>query len=135
MDADLTHDPKLIKSFINLIPEFDIISRSRFCSGGDMQDRAHYFCSFAFNILLRIILTSQIQDNLGGYFAIKRKVLKALPLEKIFFGYGDYFFRLLFFAQKKRKNILEIPAVYQARKKGVSKSNFINFSCAFFTTN
>ena len=97
-----------------------------------MQDRAHYLCSFAFNILLRFILTSQIQDNLGGYFAIKRKVLRMLPLEKIFFGYGDYFFRLLYFAQKKKKRILEIPAFYQVRKKGESKSNFINLLYQYF---
>ena len=132
MDADLTHNPKLIKSFINLMPDFDIVSGSRFCSGGNMQDRVHYFCSFAFNILLRIILTSQVQDNLGGYFAIKRKVLRILPLERIFFGYGDYFFRLLFFVQKKRKKILEIPAVYQVRKQGESKSNFLKLLYRYF---
>ena len=85
MDTDLTHDPKLIPKLTCLAKEYDIVSGSRFCAGGLMENKIHYFCSFSFNLLLRIILKTQIQDNLGGYFCIKKNTLDLLPFEKIFY--------------------------------------------------
>jgi dolichol-phosphate mannosyltransferase len=132
MDTDMTHDPKLISKLISLTKEYDIISCSRFCAGGLMENKMHYFFSFSFNLLLRIILKTQIQDNLGGYFCIRKNVLDLLPFEKIFYGYGEYFFRLLHFAQTKNLTIIEIPAVYNLRYKGKSKSNFLLLLFKYF---
>ena len=132
MDTDLTHDPKLIPKLIYLIKEYDMISCSRYCAGGLMENKIHFYSSFFYNLLLRIILKTQIQDNLGGYFCIRKEVLNVLPIEKIFFGYGEYFFRLLFFVQKKKFSIIEIPAVYNIRQKGKSKSNFLLLTFKYF---
>ena len=125
MDTDFTHDPKLIPKMLKLINEYDIISGSRYCAGGYMQDQIHSHLSFFYNLILKLILKNQIQDNLGGYFCITKKSLNKLPSKKIFYGYGEYFFRLLFFALRKNLTILEIPAIYKKRVRGKSKSNFI----------
>ena len=132
MDTDLTHDPKLISKLIKLIKEYDIVSCSRFCAGGLMENKMHYYLSFVFNLFIRIILRTQIQDNLGGYFCIKKNVLDSLPYERIFYGYGEYFFRLLYFAQKKKFSLIEIPAIYNLRHKGKSKSNFFLLLFKYF---
>ena len=97
-----------------------------------MENKIHFYFSFFFNLFLRIMLKTQIQDNLGGYFCIKKSVLNTLPKEKIFFGYGEYFFRLLYFAQKKKYTIIEIPAFYSLRREGKSKSNFLLLLCKYF---
>ena len=68
-----------------------------------------------------MILKTHVQDNLGGYFCISKKSLNKLPNKKIFYGYGEYFFRLLFFALKKNLTILEIPAIYKKGLEGKSK--------------
>jgi dolichol-phosphate mannosyltransferase len=85
-----------------------------------------------YNWLLRLLIRTQVQDNLGGYFTIKRDALLSLPLDKIFFGYGDYYFRMLHFAQRSGYSIVEIPCAYLMRSEGKSKSNwlrmFINYS-------
>ena len=125
MDTDFTHNPEEIPKLLHVAELYDIVSGSRFCPGGLMQSTTHYLCSLTFNWLVRIILRTQIQDNTGGYFAIHRTKLLALPLERIFFGYGDYFFRLLHYAQKSNYSIVEIPARYIARTEGQSKSSFI----------
>ena len=132
MDTDLTHDPKLIPKLIYLIKEYDMISCSRYCAGGLMENKVHFYFSFFYNLFLRIILKTQIQDNLGGYFCIRKEVLNTLPTDKIFFGYGEYFFRLLFFVQKKKFSIIEIPAIYNIRQKGKSKSNFLLLTFKYF---
>ena len=90
-----------------------------------MEGMAHYLVSFVYNLVLRVILRTQVQDNLGGYFIMNRKILLSLPFDKIFFGYGDYFFRLIYLCEKRGYTIIEIPAFYAIRNRGKSKSNFL----------
>ncbi len=124
MDTDFTHDPAEIPRLLHVGEIYDIVSGSRFCPGGNMQDVAHYSASMLFNWVLRIILRTQVQDNLGGYFTMRKAHLLRLPLDRIFFGYGEYFFRLIHHAQRQGMSIVEIPAVYRTRKAGTSKSRF-----------
>lgn len=124
MDTDFTHDPEEIPKLIHVGQIYDIVSASRFSPGGHMQDTGHYIGSLLYNWLMRIVLRTQIQDNLGGYFTIKTEKLRLLPFDLIFFGYGDYFFRLLHYAQYNKFSIVEIPAIYCSRTKGTSKSSY-----------
>ena len=132
MDTDFTHDPILIPKMLRLSKEYDIIIGSRYCAGGLMEDQLHSHLSFFYNLLLKLILKTQVQDNLGGYFCISKKHLNKLPAKKIFFGYGEYFFRLLFFSSRKKFSILEVPAIYKKRKWGESKSKFIHMFYKYF---
>lgn len=131
MDTDFAHDPVEIPRMLHIASIYDIVSGSRFCAGGDMQDRGHYLASLAYNWLLRVILHTQIQDNLGGYFVMKREQALSLPLDEIFFGYGEYFFRLLYFAQRRGLKIIEIPAIYRLRAYGASKSSFLKMIVSY----
>lgn len=124
MDTDFTHDPAEIPRLLHVGDIYDIVSGSRFCPGGNMQDVSHYIASMVYNWILRIVLRTQVQDNLGGYFTMCRERLLLLPLDRIFFGYGEYFFRLIHHAQRQGMSIVEIPAVYRTRKAGTSKSRF-----------
>lgn len=124
MDTDFTHSPQEISRLLHVAQIYDIVSGSRFCAGGQMQDTHHYLSSLVFNWFARVILRTQIQDNTGGFFTMGTDKLKSLPLDRIFFGYGDYFFRLLHYCQKRRFTIVEIPARYIDRNQGQSKSNF-----------
>lgn len=133
LDTDFTHDPNLLPTMLHLAERFDVVVGSRFCAGGGMPDLPHYLASLFYNWGLRIVLRTQIQDSLSGFFAINRKTLEKLPFDSIFFGYGDYFFRLLFFVQRNGASIVEMPVVYDTRRKGQSKSVFwqLLFSYSF----
>jgi dolichol-phosphate mannosyltransferase len=125
MDTDFTHDPVEIPRLLHVGEIYELVSCSRFCAGGRMQDNAHYIASLLYNWMLRAILRTQVQDNLGGYFTITRRALERLPFDRIFFGYGDYFFRLIYFAENHGCRIVEIPAEYKTRTSGGSKSSFL----------
>jgi dolichol-phosphate mannosyltransferase len=125
MDTDFTHDPAEIPRLLHVGQIYDLVSCSRFCAGGRMQDTAHYIASLLYNWMLRAILRTQVQDNLGGYFTITKQALARLPFDRIFVGYGDYFFRLIYFAQRAGCRIVEIPGEYRARRSGQSKSSFL----------
>ncbi len=124
MDTDFTHDPAEIPRMLHVAQVYDLVSGSRFCPGGNMQDMGHYIASMLYNWLVRICIRTQVQDNLGGFFTIRKSKLDELPFDRIFWGYGDYFFRLLHYAQSHNLTIVEIPAQYNVRTRGKSKSNF-----------
>lgn len=125
MDTDFNHDPKMIPQMIDLLKYYDIIIGSRYVMNGGMEDHFRYLGSYLYNIFLRQVLRTQIQDNTCGFFSIRRNRLFALNFDKIFFGYGDYFFRLLFYAKNHKYGILEIPVYYQLRKSGESKTSLL----------
>jgi dolichol-phosphate mannosyltransferase len=125
MDTDFTHDPAEIPRLLHVGQLYDLVSGSRFCAGGRMQDNAHYLASLFYNWMLRALLRTQVQDNLGGFFTITRRALEHLPFDRIFIGYGDYFFRLIYFSQRLGYSIVEIPAEYKIRTAGHSKSSFM----------
>lgn len=131
MDTDFTHNPVEIPKMLHIAQIYDIVSASRFAVGGNMQDRKHYLASLVYNWLLRIIIRTQVQDNLGGYFAMKREKVLTLPFDKIFYGYGEYFFRLLYFAERRGFSIVEIPALYLVRISGSSKSHFVKMLISY----
>jgi dolichol-phosphate mannosyltransferase len=133
MDTDFTHDPCEIPRMLHVAKVYDIVSGSRFCAGGDMQDKGHYLASLAYNWLLRIVLRTQVQDNLGGYFVMRRENVISLPLDEIFFGYGEYFFRLLHFCQQRGLRVVEIPAIYRVRTYGSSKSSFLKMLITYLS--
>ena len=124
MDTDFTHRPEEIPGMLHVVQITDLVNGSRFCPGGTMADTAHYMASFIYNLLVRLIIRTQIQDNLGGFWVARARLIRRLPFDEIFFGYGDYYFRLLHFAQHAGMKIIELPSQYCERTTGASKSNF-----------
>lgn len=124
MDTDFTHRPEEIPSMLHVVQIADLVNGSRFCPGGNMADTAHYMASFIYNLLVRFVIRTQIQDNLGGFWVADARLIRRLPFEEIFFGYGDYYIRLLHFAQHAGMKIIELPSQYGERSSGASKSHF-----------
>lgn len=125
MDTDFNHDPQMIPQMVKFLEFYDIIIGSRFVMRGGMRDTRRYLFSYVYNLGVRILLRTQIQDNLSGFFSMKRDKLLALNIDRIFTGYGDYFISLLLFAWRKNYRLLEVPVFYQLRPHGESKTNFL----------
>jgi dolichol-phosphate mannosyltransferase len=124
MDTDFNHPPKLIPLLVNITDYFEIASGSRYVIGGGMEtSHFRYTGSKVFNKFIHYTLKMQTTDNLSGYYCFRREVLDGLALEKIFFGYGDYFIRFLYVMQGLNHPIIEIPVVYEDRLGGLSKTN------------
>ena len=122
MDSDFNHDPQALPGLLQPLRSFDLVSGSRFAPGGGMYSSGRYAGSFAMNLFIRAVLRTQVQDNLSGYFAMRRADLSRLPADEIFFGYGDYYFRLLWHARRAGLRIVEVPVVYRSREGGSSKT-------------
>ena len=55
---------------------------------------------------------------------IKKNKLSNI-IDKTFYGYGEFYIRLLYFLQKSDLKICEVPVKYAPRKFGESKSKLL----------
>lgn len=136
MDADGNHDPKYIPVFLVLTPFYDAICGSRFCWGGGMKEGGwfRYWGSFYYGLFVRVVLGLRSQDNTSGYMLFRKNMINNLDLDKIFQGYGEYFFIFLYHFKKKGYSFTEIPIVYSVRRGGKSKTKFLEFLINYIWT-
>jgi dolichol-phosphate mannosyltransferase len=136
MDTDFNHDPIIIPQMIKFLEFYDIIIGSRFVMAGGMEDHFRQFSSLIYNYGIRLLFGTPVHDNLSGFFSIYREKLEAMDLDQIYYGYGDYFIRLLMVAHRRGYRMLEIPVFYRLRMHGHSKtqflSTFVQYSRALF---
>ena len=127
MDSDFNHQPRYLPVLIDNIKYFDCVIASRFVY---FPVEKHYslfriITSWMYNLFIRIILRSGVTENLFGFFSIRKEVVYKLDFDKIFFGFGDYFIRLLFYLQKDNRSILQIPAIFGQRNAGTGNKNLM----------
>lgn len=133
MDTDFNHEPKLVPHLVKKCDNYDFVVGSRFVRGGGMANKTREKLSYLFNVLVRIILGSPVHDNLSGFFAMKRQELERLDFNQIFWGYGDYFIRLIYLSKKQGNSFAELPSFYKDREYGSSKSQFLGMFQDYLT--
>lgn len=123
MDADLTHDPKQIKKFMEKIKQgYDMVIGSRYIEGGKMVDVAWYrrMISDMSRILIRILFNMPIKDVTNGFRAVRKTVVENIDLKSDSFNILP---EMVVKARKKGYKITEVPMTLTKRKYGVSKMN------------
>lgn len=88
MDSDLQHPPQTVPALLKkaLDTGVDIVVASRYCPGGSYQGLSgpiRKFVSIALKEFARLVFhphLKEITDPLGGFFLIKRKLLKNVEL-------------------------------------------------------
>ena len=127
MDSDFNHMPKYLPIMVDNMKYFDCVIASRFLYL-PLEKHDSVFrivSSWFFNLFIRMVLFSKVTENLFGFFAIKKSVVHQLNFDEIFWGFGDYFIRMLFYLQKKNHTILQIPAIFGQRNVGVGNKGLV----------
>jgi dolichol-phosphate mannosyltransferase len=125
MDTDFNHKPKDAVLLYAAARIVDLSVGSRFSFGGGMPDQRRYLLSYIYNLFMRLSLSTRMDDNLSGFFAAKRTALFKLDFDKIFWGYGDYFFRMLLLSQRAQLTHIQVPVFYGERVAGESKTRLL----------
>ncbi len=128
MDADFSHDPKLIPKFINKISQGDdLVLGSRYIAGGSIPNNWGWhrkFLSFTGNLTIQIVMGYfRIKDWTTGYRAINRRLFLDLREEMSSTKFSGYTFQVGFLHKALRKGykIGEIPLKFIDREYGKSK--------------
>ncbi len=125
LGSDFNHLPEYIPFMVDALEHYDGVFGSRFLYGSWMSSFVHLKLSWAFNIFIRILLGGSITDNLFGYYAIRRNVIEQCDYDDIFWGFGDYCIRLLYYLEVNRASILQIPMVVGERRAGVGNRAWV----------
>jgi dolichol-phosphate mannosyltransferase len=132
MDSDFNHQPKYLPFMVESLKFYDCILATRFVYGGDMGNRYRHTLSWIFNIFVRLMTGGKVTDSLYGFMAINSEVINKIKFDKIFWGYGDYCIRLLYYLQENETSILQFPAVNGKRIAGEGNANFLKVFKQYF---
>ncbi|MCC5850762.1 MAG: polyprenol monophosphomannose synthase [Verrucomicrobia bacterium] len=123
MDADLSHDPADIPRLLSTTETTDLVCGSRYVSGGGVVNwpKSRLCLSRFAAWYVRVITGLPHKDPTGGFHAIRREAIAALPLDEI--RSDGYSFQI---ELKHRLWMLgftwrELPITFTERQNGVSK--------------
>ncbi len=123
MDADLSHDPKYLPSFIENIKEYDLVIGSRYVKGGGVVNWSllRKFISFGGSTYARTILGISIKDVTGGFKCFRREVLEAIDLDNIISAGYAFQIEMNYRTILKGFKVKEVPIIFEDRVAGKSK--------------
>ena len=127
LDADYTHQPKYIKSFMLEQEKYDLIVGSRFLSSKGVGDWVWYrkYMTLLGHALTKYILGIK-QDASGAFRSYKLKTITKDWYQQIQNrGYGFFIESMYLFSHTKLK-IKEVPIVLPKRTYGESKMRFVD---------
>ena len=125
MDADFSHDPNTIPSFLEAIKDNDLVLGSRYINGINVLNwpMKRLLLSYFANVYTKIVTGMKINDATGGFKCFRIEVLKSIDLDKIKSNGYSFQIEMTFKAWKKGFRIKEIPIIFMDRQLGTSKMN------------
>lgn len=121
MDCDLSHPPKTTILLINALKDADIAIGSRYVKfGADKRKFIRTFTSKLFNMFASFLLNLKVKDTDSGFIAAKKEVFNKVSIYQ--HGYGEYFLKFMYDAQRKGFKIVEVPFINHDRTSGESKT-------------
>ena len=126
MDADFSHHPRYIPSFLEAIQEADMVIGSRVITGGKDVNRgiARRVITFLAGVYVKMLLGLKIKDVSSGYRCFKRKVLDAIELDSMISTGPSIVSEVFYRAHLKGFSIKEIPIEFADRTHGETKLNY-----------
>lgn len=123
MDADFSHDPKVVPKFLEKIADADLVIGSRYLTGVNVINwpMKRLLLSYFANFYTRVITGLPIKDATGGYKCFRVEVLKSINLDNIKSNGYAFQIEMNFKAWKKGFRLAEIPIIFFDRFQGTSK--------------
>jgi dolichol-phosphate mannosyltransferase len=123
IDADLQHPPEILPSLLNLLAQTgaDVGVASRHVPGGGVSDwkfhrRAVSWCATLVAGLLIPGVLRMVRDPMSGFFAVRNRVIAGGVLRPT-----GYKILLEVLARAPYESVVEVPYVFEERKRGASK--------------
>ncbi|HSB52722.1 MAG TPA: glycosyltransferase, partial [Gemmatimonadales bacterium] len=125
MDADFSHDPRFLPTFLTEINDADLVIGSRYKTGVNVINWpiSRLLLSLGANQYARLVTGLPLADSTGGFKCFRRQVLEAIPLERVRSNGYAFQIEMSYLAWKKGFRLKEIPIVFTDRVEGHSKMN------------
>lgn len=123
MDADFSHDPKVIPELVARADTHDVVLGSRYITGANVVNwpLQRLFLSYFANVYTHIVTGLPLRDSTGGFKCFRRAVLESLNLESIRSDGYSFQIEVNFRCWRNGFSIMELPIVFVDRHSGTSK--------------
>lgn len=122
MDADLSHDPKEIPTFINLLDKHDFVIGSRYSKGGNCEmPFIRLMLSIIGNNIIKFCMRLECSEFTTSYRGFNLKKLQEFHLNQIKSKGYSFFMETIFRLNQKKYRIHETPINFKNRSRGQSK--------------
>ena len=122
MDADLSHDPKEIPTFINLLDKHEFVIGSRYAKGGKCEmPLLRLSLSIIGNKIIKFILKINCNEFTTSYRGFNLLKLNNFYLNKVKSKGYSFFMETIFRIDQSGYEIFEIPIYFRNRTQGKSK--------------
>ncbi|MBD5321166.1 MAG: polyprenol monophosphomannose synthase [Bacteroides sp.] len=135
MDADFSHAPTDLPKLRKACADgADVAIGSRYVTGVNVVNwpMGRVLMSYYASVYVRTVTRMPVHDATAGFVCYRRRVLAALPLDKIRFKGYAFQIEMKFLAYKYGFRIVEVPIVFVNRVLGTSKMSSGIFSEGFF---
>ncbi|HZE74751.1 MAG TPA: polyprenol monophosphomannose synthase [Gemmatimonadales bacterium] len=125
MDADFSHDPRFLPKLIEAVQDADLVIGSRYKTGVNVINWpiSRLLLSLGANQYARWVTGLPLTDSTGGFKCFRRRVLEAIPLDRVRSNGYAFQIEMSFLAWKGGFRLKEIPIVFTDRVEGQSKMN------------
>jgi dolichol-phosphate mannosyltransferase len=125
MDADFSHDPDAIGSFLEAARDADVVLGSRYLHGVRVVNwpLKRLILSRAANVYTHLVTGLPVHDATGGFKCFRRRALEGIRLDRVRSDGYAFQIEVSFKCWKRGFKIREIPIVFVDRRAGVSKMN------------
>ena len=124
MDADLSHHPDNLPSFIEKAHEYDVVIGSRYVGGRITVvnwPMGRLLLSYFGSWYARRITGVPVRDLTGGYNCWRRTVLESFDHSRVTSNGYMFQIELKYRAWRNGFKLIEIPIVFTERREGTSK--------------
>lgn len=123
MDADLSHRPRYIPKFLEILKTHDIAVGSRWVPGGGVANWGidRILLSRSASLYARTILGVPVRDLTAGFVGYRRQFLEKLNLDKIKSDGYSFQIEMKYRALRNGFTLKEFPIRFTDRKYGKSK--------------
>lgn len=123
MDADFSHDPKVLPVFLEEIKTHDLVIGSRYSTGVNVVNWPLHrlILSYGANLYSKIVTGMPIHDATGGFKCFRAEALRKVDFATVHSnGYG-FQIEMNFRLWKAGARIKEVSIIFIDRRSGVSK--------------
>ncbi|MBW3015151.1 glycosyltransferase [Candidatus Woesearchaeota archaeon] len=132
MDADLSHNPKVINELWMNRDKAELVIASRFTKGGSAEmSWSRRFLSRSLNLVFSKVLAIPVKDMSSGYRLYQSKVFKEFEIKGDNYDVLQYILIKIYSSGWKVK---EVPFHYEPRGYGETKAKLARFAVSYIKT-
>lgn len=123
MDADFSHDPEVLPSFLEKMSDYDLVIGSRYLNGVSVVNWPirRLILSYFASVYTRTITGLKISDCTSGFKCFSRRVLEEIDLDTIKSDGYSFQIEMNFRCVQRGFRVGEVPIIFIDRHAGSSK--------------